>query len=163
MSAPGLLPAFRAWAADHSMRRFVIVDPGGTTGIGTFWLNDRGELTDFSVGSMPLAALPAHLRALLERHEAGVIRAVLCEDYSLNPRRRNDPKMPASQGIGMCHVACEWTGAPLFLLQPNMKTEGRSKLCAVGDRARSACRNEHQRDVVDLAGKAIHEYRKAKR
>lgn len=163
MTAPGLLPEFRKWAAEHGMDCFAVVDPGGTTGLGTFWLDGGGELVDFSVSSLPLAALPAHLRALLKRHEVGVIRAVLCEDFSLNPKRRNDPKMHASQGIGMCRMACDWTGTPLFLLQPNMKTEGRAKLDEVGERARAACRNEHQRDVVDLAGKAIHELRKAQR
>lgn len=163
MSASGLLPEFRDWAAEHTIRRFVVIDPGGTTGTGTFLLNDRGALVDFSVGSLPLAELPMQLLSLLELDRAGVIDAVLCEDFSLSPRRRNDPKMPASQGIGMCRVACEWTGTPLFLLQPNMKTEGRGHLDEAGERARAACRNEHQRDVVDFAGKAIHEYRKARR
>lgn len=163
MTATGLLPEFRAWAAGHAIRSFVVIDPGGTTGAGTFRLNDHGELVDFSVGSMALAALPRDLHMLLACGDDGHIDVVLCEDFTLHAGRRNDPKMPASQGIGMVRLASEWTGTPLFLLQPNMKTEGRSKLDANGLAARAACRNEHQRDVVDLAGKTIHEYRKARR
>lgn len=156
MSAPGLLPAFRVWAkerADLPLPILLVVDPGGTTGLA---IVERGMFT--FTGSVPLSGLPHYLA------DCGLgdyVSAVVCEDFSLNPRRRNDPKMPASQGIGMCRLACEWAGVPLFLLQPNMKTEGRAKLDEAGQAARAACRNEHQRDVVDLAGKALYELRKA--
>ncbi len=81
---------------------------------------------------------------------------VVCEDFSLGSAMRNDPKVPSAIGIGMCRVACEWTDTPLYLAPKNGKRAGQMYLESHKDRdgaeARAACRNDHERDVVDFVG-----------
>lgn len=160
MSAPGLIADFRKWAATARpvYGELVILDPGGTCGLLSvaygFGDDDRYDVTKCSLDALP--------RELHDRCSPNV-RAVICEDFTLHAGRRNDPKMPASQGIGVARAVCYAEGLPLFLLQPNVKTEGYRHLDAAGLAAYAACRSDHERDVVDLAGKALYELRKAQR
>ena len=159
MSTPGRIADFRKWAATApEYGELVILDPGGTCGLLTV---EYGSLNAFPTRAIkvPLDELPQALRTRCSPN----VRAVICEDFSLNPKRRNDPKMPASQGIGVARAVCYAEGLPLFLMQPNVKTEGHRHLDAAGLAAYAACRSDHERDVVDLAGKALHELRKAQR
>ncbi len=159
MSAPGLIANLRDWgAAAPTYGELVVVDPGGTCGLLSVAYG-FGDDDRYDVGKCALDALP---RELHDRCSPNV-RAIICEDFSLNPRRHNDPKMPAPQGIGVVRTVCWAEGLPLFLLQPNVKTEGHRHLDAAGLVAYAACRSDHERDVVDLAGKALHELRKAQR
>ncbi len=160
MTAPGLIADFRQWAATAPIGgRLIVVDPGGTCGLLTveygFGYED-GRMRD--VGRVALDDLP---QALFKRVRTDV-RAIICEDFSLRGGR-NDPKVPAPQGIGVARAVAHSAGLPLFLLQPNSKTEGHRHLDAAGQLAYAACRSDHERDVVDLAGKALHELRKAQR
>ncbi len=159
MTAPGLIAEFRKWAATApDYGELVIVDPGGTTGL----LNvEYGGLNAFPTRAIKVAL--DDLPSVLSARAALRPDAILCEDFSLSPRRSNDPKMPASQGIGICRAVCYAYGLPLFLLQPNVKTEGHRHLDLSGMAAYTNCRSDHERDVVDLAGKALFELRKAQR
>ncbi len=160
MTAPGLIADFRKWAATvPAYGELVVVDPGGTCGLLTVSRHVAGP-DSYAVGKCSLDELPQALRT---RCGPLGVRAIICEDFSLNPKRRNDPKMPASQGIGVARAVAHSAGLPLFLLQPNVKTEGHRRLDAAGLAAYAACRSDHERDVVDLAGKALFELRKAQR
>lgn len=130
---------------EHS---FLVVDPGKTCGI-CYW-SPPGIYDVFTV---TLDALPVLLEEMVL---TGRSRFVVCEDFSLvGGNRRNDPKMPASQGIGMVKMACHAAQVPLLLLQPNAKSAGHFALDDHGTAAYGHCRNDHERDVVDLTGFVI--------
>ncbi len=159
MTAPGLIADFRQWAATApTAGSLVVVDPGGTCGLLTV---EYGGTNAFPTRAIKVALdeLPGVLSARAQLGPA----AIICEDFSLRPRGNNDPKMPASQGIGVARAVAHSAGLPLFLLQPNVKREGHRHLDAAGLAAYAACRSDHERDVVDLAGKALMELRKAQR
>lgn len=152
MNEPGRIDELRDYLRrnfEYSQPRLLVVDPGATCGLAL-----AGGYEPYSAWSVKLAGLPAVLDN--SRH----VSAIICEDFSLQPGRRNDPKMPSAQGIGMCRMASDLWDVPLFLLQPNMKLEGFRALDPAGAAARLACRNDHQRDAIDLAGKALKEWRK---
>lgn len=124
---------------------FLVIDPGKRTGWNLVVLNHRSE-AEHNVGTYTLEELPALLRWLLPN-----VSFVVCEDYSLlGGSRRNDPKMPSAQGIGMCRCACEWTDTQMYLVQPNQKAPAAWRT-GLDEAAREHCRNDHERDVVDLA------------
>lgn len=141
---------------------FLVVDPGGRCGVAIATPSSR----DFKYGAstMSLDELPTYLRAVLMKRETFPISYVVCEDYSLDGGRAGavqaGSKMPSSQGIGMCRVACEWTDTPLFLVPRNCKRAGHQALDAAGRAAYEAARNDHERDVVDIAGFVLREVRR---
>lgn len=148
---PGLIADFRAWAADAPASPFLlVVDPGATTGVCMVDSNHYGLL------SLSLEELPEALSSTVFLADA-----VICEDFSVQPGRHGDAKVPSAVGIGMVWGECAANGVPMFLFQPNMKKSGRARLDQAGLDARAKARDEHQRDVIDLAGKALHELRKA--
>lgn len=158
MLEPGLIAEFRTWARVRAESgtpapRLLIVDPGGTTGIGV--VERDGFINAYS---LKLSALPARLETEL----AGPIDAVICEDYSAHGKNV-DSKAVAAIGKGMVWSECDRRRLPMFLFQPNVKKAGRAQLNQAGLDARAAARNDHQRDVIDLAGKALHELEKASR
>lgn len=152
---PGLIDDFRKWARHWlsitGMPRLLIVDPGGTTGMSV--IEPDGAMRTYSI---PLSDLPA----FLDKELAGPIAAVICEDYSAHGKNV-DPKAVAAIGKGMVWSECARRDLPMFLFQPNVKKAGRAQLDEIGLVARTMARNDHQRDVIDLAGKARHELRKA--
>ncbi len=135
---------------------FLAIDPGKRTGwnlvspVLARGLADAAAL--HTVGTCTLDELPDLLHALMRKHD---ISFVVCEDYSQHGQRC-DPKMPSSQGIGMCRCACAWTDTQLYLIQPNQKAPAAWRKPADAA-ARERCRNDHERDVVDLA---VHVLRK---
>lgn len=135
---------------------FLVVDPGLKCGVAHV---DSGS--HYHVVSTPLEELPFVLRrALNVYNELGPATFVVCEDFHLlggKARQQAGSIMPSSQGIGMCRVACEWTDTPLYLTQPGCKRAGEKALDAAGRAARAACRNDHERDVVDIAGFVLRE------
>lgn len=140
---------------------FLVVDPGGRCGFASV-VPDHRHMPYF-VASLPLDALASELRACLHDVDQD-IAFVVCEDYSLDGGRAGavqaGSKMPSSQGIGMCRVACEWTDTPLFLVPRNCKRAGHQALDAAGRAAYEAARNDHERDVVDIAGFVLREVRR---
>lgn len=156
MMEPGLIAELRTWAQTWGHRRerpprLLVVDPGLTTGLVVVDID--GSMSAWTV---KLSALPTHLDNVL----AGPTDAVIVEDYSAHGHNV-DPKAYAAIGKGMVWSACDRRRLPMFLLQPNTKKSGRAKLDEDGQAARAAAKNEHQRDAIDLAGKALHEIRKA--
>lgn len=134
-------------------RPFIVVDPGRRCGINvvrpakTAWLG----VALHDVATYPLEELPDLLRQLVSSALLPGVAFVVCEDYTLHGgNRRNDPKMPASQGIGICRAICALTDTQLYLIQPNQKAPAAWARPADAE-ARARCRNEHERDVVDLA------------
>lgn len=131
----------------------VVIDPGKRTGVAVY---DPG--TGYAVNTAGLDELPALLHELLP----GPV-FVACEDFHLTGGRamqQSGSDMPSSRGIGMCQLACEWTDTPLILVQPGVKRAGFKALDADGLAARAACRNDHERDVVDLTGYVLREMRR---
>lgn len=152
-SRPGLIGDFRVWSTFRKdlNTNLLVVDPGGTTGLALY----RGHANTFETTSVPLADLPAALAARVH-----TVDAIICEDFSIYGTR-GDAKAPSAIGIGMCWQMSYSSNRPLFLFQPNMKASGRKRLDQAGLDARARAKNEHQRDVIDLVGKAVHELRKA--
>lgn len=134
----------------------LVIDPGGST--GTALWSPHSPL--IAVDNLPLDDLPTFLRATLQSLD---ISMLVAEDYHLRgalSKQQSGSAMPSAQGIGMCRVACEWTDTPMFLAQPGCKSAGRAALDRDGREARERCRNEHQRDVVDILGFALRELRR---
>ncbi len=127
---------------------FLVVDPGKRCGINLVSpVLHRGSVSVLhSAGTCTLEDLPNVLAAHLRRSD---VSFVVCEDYSQRGQR-GDAKMPSSQGIGMCRCACAWTDTAMYLIQPNQKAP-LSWRSAADEVARERCRNDHERDVVDLA------------
>lgn len=131
--------------------RFLIVDPGKRCGIGLYTPAANGV----DANTVPLDDLPHYLLALLGVPGSSGVTFVVCEDYSLlGGNRKNDPKMPSAQGIGMVKLACEMSDKLLYLAQPGCKRAGQTRRMAA---SREAARNDHERDVVDIAGYVIRE------
>jgi hypothetical protein len=129
----------------------VVIDPGKRTGVCVYTPD-----TGYSVNTAHLDELPRLLGHLLP---GPVLLA--CEDYSLRGGvRNNDPSMPSAQGIGMCRTACDWTDTAMFLISPGNKRAGHMALDAQGLSAWQACRNDHERDTVDLTGYVLREMRR---
>ena len=157
MMEPGHIEEFRRWAGAWFLMQghppnLLLVDPGLTTGLAL--VAHDGTMRSWSV---TLSALPDELRRVM----AGPMDAVICEDYSAHGKNV-DPKATAAIGKGMVWSECSTRRIPMFLLQPNMKTSGRKQLDQAGLDARARAHNDHQRDVIDLAGKARHELQKAR-
>lgn len=153
MSEP--LPGSKLKCIGEPRGSILVVDPGNTCGIATVSPAPAPLNWLWRSNTCRLDELPDLLReALYEPMGRGSgIALVACEDFTLHGgNRRNAPKMPASQGIGMCRTACDWTDKPLFMIQPNCKTAGRKALDQRGAECREACRSEHARDAVDMAG-----------
>lgn len=129
-------------------RPFIVVDPGKRTGL-LAW--ERGVYTSWTCS---LDELPDELLLLrLSTYAFAVV-----ENYSLTGgNRRNDPSMPAPVGIGMCRMACHTARVPLYSVQRNAKRAGHQALDAAGLAAWQRARNDHERDVVDLAGFVLRE------
>lgn len=141
---------------------FLVVDPGGRCGVA---LIDAA----WDVYTVQLDELAGDLHHSLWMPRVygppdACAAFVVCEDFSLAGGRAGavqaGSKMPSSQGIGMCRVACEWTDTPLFLMPPNCKRAGHQALDAAGRAAYEAARNDHERDVVDISGFVLREVRR---
>lgn len=132
----------------------MVLDPGGTCGVG-----ERNW--DITTSSMPLNRLPEYLADAVPR-----CAFVVCETFILRPNTarfqttKGSNHMPAAQGIGMARMACHAAGIPLYMASPGAKTAGRKALDEAGLLARAGCRNEHERDVVDLIGYVLRELRR---
>ena len=156
-------------------RTIVVIDPGKRCGVcvytpGAVQWGSGGREVPFAVNTAALDELPGLLHDLLFVGRPDVvgpdgIAFVACEDYHLVGGRLAQQQagsdMPSAQGIGMCRVACEWTDTTMFLVQPNNKRAGFASLDAAGLAARASCRNDHERDAVDLTGYVLREMRRA--
>lgn len=141
--------------AGEPERPFVVVDPGKRCGLMVWTPNEP-----WGSSTVDLDDLPHWLIGVLH-----LIRPafVVCEDFSLTGgNQRNDPKMPASQGIGMCKAVCIIANTPLILVPRNVKTAGHKALDAAGTVAFATCKNDHTRDVVDIGGYTLRELRARK-
>ncbi len=140
---------------------FLIVDPGKRTGIGVY-------TSDGFVQSrtLPLDELPAFLRQQLEGDTP--IKFVVCEDYHLVGGKLGAAQagsdIPSAIGIGMCRTACEYYDVALYLVQPRDKKAGHMFFNGRSGGAHASllasfgmARNDHERDVVDLAGFVLRE------
>lgn len=140
-------------------RSFLVVDPGGRCGVGCIWPGAKHLRLAYSVDTVSLADLVDWVRQF--RNEPAF---VACEDYTLAGGRAGaqqaGSKMPSAQGIGMCRAVCELEDVSMFLLPPNCKRAGHQALDAQGRAAYDAARNDHERDVVDLAGFVLREVRR---
>lgn len=126
--------------------RFIAVDPGKSTGL-LYW--DDGT---WNMSTVSLAELPKNLLGIAH------VDFVVCESYSLTGgNRRNDPSMPAPQGIGMARMACFAQDVPLYMIHRGAKRAGHQALDADGMAAWQQARNDHERDVVDLGGFVLRE------
>lgn len=135
---------------------FWVVDPGKTAG----FLERRAETGLWLVESFPLDELTA---TLLCGYGGPAPEFVVCEDFKLRGGpHAGDAGMTSAQGIGMCRMACYAMGVPLFLVPPICKRAGRMALDAAGLEARERCRNDHERDVVDLCGFVLRELRRCR-
>ena len=130
---------------------FLAVDPGATCGTGCYGVGQPNECAASSRALGDLTAWLSHF--LLDHHLVGF---VVCENYTQTGRHA-EAKMSAPQGIGICRAVCDIAGLPLYLLPRGSKTAGRAALDADGQDARARCRNEHQRDIVDLIGFTLRE------
>ncbi len=131
---------------------FIVVDPGKRCGINIVspaQARDHGAWRELHVvDTVRLDELPSTLRYGMLSND---ISFVVCEDYTLRGgTARNDPKMPSAQGIGMCRAICEYADVQMYLIQPNQKAP-MAWLRYADSKARDLCRNDHERDVVDLA------------
>lgn len=149
MSAPTKNGALRGLGEPKGA--ILVVDPGTRCGICVLD-PDIG----YSVNTAQLDELPGLLRWMLP----GPVFVVV-EDYHLvKAVVQMGSDMPSSQGIGMCRTACEWTDTQMFLVPPNIKRAGHQALDAKGMAAWRSCRNEHERDVVDITGYVLREMRR---
>ncbi len=131
---------------------FIVVDPGKRCGINIVspaQARDHGAYFPLHVvDTVRLDELPSTLRYAMRSSD---ISFVVCEDYTLRGgTARNDPKMPSAQGIGMCRAICEHADVQMHLIQPSQKAP-MSWFRPADTEARERCRNDHERDVVDLA------------
>lgn len=127
----------------------LVLDPGKTTGT----LLSYADWRHCTAGTRALDSLADYLAAVLLRGETVKPELVVCESFVLRGGAgNNDCSMPASQGIGMARMVCHAAGVPLYLVPPNCKRAGHAALDEAGKAAYAACRNDHERDVVDLAG-----------
>lgn len=146
---------------------FLVVDPGKRTGVAVVCVRENAagsRYTRIITNVAALDELPGVLRHLQTGpgfEESWTF--VVCEDYHLlggRAMQQSGSDMPSSQGIGMCRTACEWTDTPLYLVPPNIKRAGHQALDAEGRAAYDDCRNDHERDVVDIAGYVLREMRR---
>ena len=127
---------------------FLVIDPGKRCGM-LLW--QRGVYTKWTCS---LDELPEQL-AFVEDQDF-----VAIEDYSLKGGvRNNDPSMPSSEGIGMARMACHLADIPLYKIQRNAKRAGHQALDAAGVICWQSARNDHERDVCDMAGLVLRECR----
>lgn len=137
----------------------LVVDPGKATALNVVLPGGHMRTNKAALDELPLA-----LHGLLQPSLDGdAVAFVVCEDYHLlsgKAMQQSGSSMPSSQGIGMCRTACEWTDTPLYLVPPNIKRAGHQALDAAGRDAYAACRNDHERDVVDIAGFVLREMRR---
>ncbi len=129
---------------------FMVIDPGKRCGL-LVW--KQGVYTKWTCS---LDELPGMLIAsTVELYDF-----VAIEDYSLKGGvRNNDPSMPSSQGIGMARMACHVADIPLYKIQRNAKRAGHQALDAGGIECWRSARNDHERDVCDMAGLVLRECR----
>lgn len=134
---------------------FWVVDPGKTTGFLEYY-----RKPGWFIESFPLDELPAALHC---GPGSSAPEFVVCEDFKLRGGpHAGDAGMTSAQGIGMCRMACYAAGVPLFLVPPICKRAGRMALDAAGLEARERCRNDHERDVVDITGFVLREMRRCR-
>lgn len=130
----------------------VIVDPGKRTGVLL-----REPDKDWVVTDVCMDDLPVLLTGLIGVHQPAFVG---CEDFSLTGRRgHNDPSVPSAVGKGVCLAVCMLTETPLIMLPRGVKSAGHKDLDERGRIAFSTARNDHRRDVVDLAGYCLRELR----
>ncbi len=138
---------------------FIVVDPGKNTGLLTYADRHIGAV----VTVRGLDALP---QALDDWIVIGQARFVVCEGYTLAGgkmgRNQAGSDMPSSQGIGMCRAVCAWRGVPLYLAHKGCKTAGRAALDADGLERRELAKNDHERDVIDIAGYVLRELKRSR-
>lgn len=155
MSAPLGAAALRGLGEPKGW--FLVIDPGKRTGVAV--VDPMRTVDPIRTNVAALDELSGLLGTFLQSVSAPAF--VVCEDYTQHAGPgRSDPKMPSSQGIGMCRTACEWTDTPLFLAPPGCKRAGHQALDAAGRATYDACRNDHERDVVDIAGFVLREMRR---
>lgn len=136
---------------------FLIVDPGKKTGVGVY--TSTGHV---DTRTIPLDELPGLLRDNLAAPTP--IKFLVCEDYHLVGGRLGAQQagsdMPSSIGIGICRALCEAYDVQMYLAQPNTKRAGHAYAakCSPAMLASfQAARNDHERDVVDLAAAVVRE------
>lgn len=152
------LPSTALIGLGEPTRPFLVVDPGKRTGVMHYTPPNWGAYNNpepfLRVNTAALDELPKVL-------ERGAYEFVVCEDFKLRGGpHAGDAGMTSAQGIGMCRMACYAACVPLYLLPPICKRAGRMALDDAGKAARERCRNEHERDVVDLCGFALREMRR---
>lgn len=135
---------------------FLVVDPGKRTGVAVV-----DAPSQIATSTLPLDELPDTLQAFMRRSCPPAF--VVCEDFHLlggKAMQQSGSPMPSAIGIGMLRTACDWTDIALYLVPPNIKRAGHQALDAAGRAAYAACRNDHERDVVDIAGYVLREMRR---
>lgn len=147
------LPTVRSLRGlDIGERAFLVVDPGKRTGLArvSFIPDDA----PFTVWTEPLDDLPRTLMELAPR-----MAFVVCEDFLLRggmlAQQQAGSDMPSSLGIGICWAITEALDTNLYLASPGSKSAGHLSMGPQAAAAYSRCRNDHERDVVDLASYVV--------
>ncbi len=139
---------------------FLVVDPGKTTGLLHYSRRAGWGMVATVRG---LDHLPLWLRDWVSLE---TVEFVVCEGFTLAGgkmgRNQAGSDMPSSQGIGMCRLACDWAGIPLYLAHKGCKTAGRKALDADGLERRKLAKNDHERDVIDIAGYVLRELKRSR-
>ena len=136
-------------------RPFLVVDPGKRTGLAH--VAASGHVTP---STCKLVELPDELHHALH---VEAVAFVVCEDYLLAggqmARNQAGSDMPSAMGIGMCMALCRLADKGLYLARPQDKSTGHFNMGSRLSEAYTRCRNEHERDAVDLASFVLHTLR----
>ncbi len=152
------------------MLRLVVLDPGGTCGL-LYGAGRTPETLEVATAKCALAALPARLyedlRELARKERFGDETLLVYETFTLRLEmarqqcRKGSNHMPSSIGIGVLHgvALCIGYGAwtPIGV-PPGCKTGGHQyalKHLPTFAAAYVAAKNDHERDVCDLASFAL--------
>lgn len=138
-----------------------MLDPGGTCGL-LYGAGSDPSTLEVATAKCALVALPQRLyadMAKLKRREVfSAETALVYETFNLVPgkaRQQGGSSMPSSEGIGMLKgVACAF-GWGTVGVPPGCKTAGHqyaAKHLPTIAAAYAAAKNDHERDVCDLAG-----------
>lgn len=133
-------------------RPFLVVDPGKRTGLARVAANGF-----VAPSTCKLVELPDELHYALH---VDPVAFIVCEDYLLAggqmARNQAGSDMPSAMGIGMCMAMCRLADKGLYLARPQDKSTGRLHMDSRLAAAYGRCRNDHERDVVDLASFVLH-------
>lgn len=152
------------------MLRLVVLDPGGTCGLLHCVTEhqphpDIPDIQLVATSKVALDALPARLYSdlvgLHQDYMVGDKTLLVYESYHLRAShakqqaRKGSSHMPAAEGIGVFKGVAHARGfSPPIGIAPGVKEAGEKwgakMLPGIAD-ARSKARNDHERDVCDLA------------